>query len=303
MKVTEETDAGQLPASKRSFSVDGESFKRKTAKLGSETCHGVTTVTEYELASGCRLALSIGSVVDFNGGAIVNAANVRCLGGGGVDGAITAAGGQTLAEARRQLPILADNDVRCRVGEAVATIGGKLAATWCIHAVGPNYNRLDEDEFDEGDRLLASAYANAMKRAKELSVETIAFSLLSAGICRGPRPLRQVLSIAVQAVAKHTYKGLAKVHLVAFTKAEVSHLLAAADEMLLNNVSTEHRACLWNENPSSPEALPTDTPPRSSTSGTSTTLSSPEPAGTSLSQTGTNGFELKKQLENSEQTS
>lgn len=262
-KVTAGEDAGQLPASKRPLSAGGEAFKRKTSKFA-DTCQGVTTVTEYELAGGCRLAFSIGSVVDFNGGAIVNAANVRCLGGGGVDGAITAAGGHTLAEARRKLPIVADNDVRCRVGEAVATIGGNLAATWCIHAVGPNYNRLDEDEFDEGDRLLASAYASAMKRAKELSVESMAFSLLSAGICRGSRPLRQVLSIAVQEVAKHAYTGLAKVHLVAFTQAEISHLLAAADEVFVNG-PTEDLPCLLDDNRSSPEALPSEAAPSTST--------------------------------------
>ena len=43
--------------------------------------------------------LSQGSVVDFSGDCIVNAANEGGLRGGGVDGAVTAAGGQALARA------------------------------------------------------------------------------------------------------------------------------------------------------------------------------------------------------------
>ena len=100
-----------------------------------------TVLGAYELPHGV-LCVSAGSVETFPGDAIVNAANTGCQGGGGVDGAITAAGGQGLADARRKLPALDGEDrwERCRVGDAVVTAGGDLAAKWCVHAVGPDYN-------------------------------------------------------------------------------------------------------------------------------------------------------------------
>ena len=44
--------------------------------------------------------MSRGSVVEFDGDVIVNAANEECLRGGGVDGAIVEGGGKRLADAR-----------------------------------------------------------------------------------------------------------------------------------------------------------------------------------------------------------
>ena len=101
-----------------------------------------TVLGAYELPYGV-LYISQGSVVTFPGDAIVNAANTGCQSGGGVDGAITSAGGRGLREARAKLPVLDGGDSyfgdRCRVGDAVVTAGGDLAAKWCVHAVGPDY--------------------------------------------------------------------------------------------------------------------------------------------------------------------
>jgi hypothetical protein len=66
--------------------------------------------------------------------AIVNAANTGCLGGGGVDGAISSAGGEDLYQARRALPELNSRGLRCKTGDAKITIGGDLNARFCIHA-------------------------------------------------------------------------------------------------------------------------------------------------------------------------
>jgi O-acetyl-ADP-ribose deacetylase (regulator of RNase III) len=169
------------------------------------------------LLHGGVLFVSMGSVVEFSGDAIVNAANVTCLGGGGVDGAISEAGGPVLLKARKALPIVRRSkgeDIRCPTGEARITIGGRLRAKWCIHAVGPNYRV----EMQHGgvsaaqcDKLLKSAYTGSMHVAAKNGVKTIAFSLISAGIFRGPRSLGEVLDIAVQGVVAGDYAGLEEV--------------------------------------------------------------------------------------------
>ena len=128
----------------------------------------------------------------------------RC---GGVDGAITSAGGDLLAEKREALPCLEGSDWRrCNTGDAVVTSGGPFGSLRCdavIHAVGPNYHSLPDgegDELERGDALLRSAYVNSMLRAKEEGCKTIAFSLLSAGIFRGRQSLDTILAISVSAV-------------------------------------------------------------------------------------------------------
>ena len=56
--------------------------------------------------------------------------------------------------------------------------------------------------FDGPDALLRTAYAESMARAQEEGCATLAFSLLSAGIFRGTRPLVDVLDVAVAAVQR-----------------------------------------------------------------------------------------------------
>jgi O-acetyl-ADP-ribose deacetylase (regulator of RNase III) len=127
-----------------------------------------------------------GDIVDQDVDAIVNAANSSLLGGGGVDGAIhRAAGPELLAECRTL--------GRCPTGEARITRGYRLKARHVIHAVGPVYQRRDQDA-----ELLASAYRSSLRLASENGVRTIAFPAISTGIYG--YPLDQAAPIALRAV-------------------------------------------------------------------------------------------------------
>ena len=76
-----------------------------------------------------------GDITELPVDAVVNAANRRMRGGGGVDGAIHAAAGPDLMdECVERFP----NGLR--TGEAGWTHGHLLPARWVIHVVGPNYS-------------------------------------------------------------------------------------------------------------------------------------------------------------------
>ena len=105
--------------------------------------------------------------------AIVNAANSRLAGGGGVDGAIHRRGGPAImAETNEKFP---DG---CPTGSAVISTAGKLPAKWVIHAVGPVWSG--------GHRGEAELLAAAVRRCLELAVahecRSIALPALSRGL-------------------------------------------------------------------------------------------------------------------------
>src|SRR5437899_11030351 len=80
----------------------------------------------------CVLELVTGDITRQTTDAIVNAANSRLAGGGGVDGAIHRAGGPSImAETRQRYP------EGCPTGDAVITGAGQLPVRYAIHAVGP----------------------------------------------------------------------------------------------------------------------------------------------------------------------
>lgn len=191
---------------------------------------GLNVLGAYRLfddADSPILIASSGSVIDFEGDAIVNAANEGCIMGAGVDGAISQAGGRALQEARQQLPLIKPG-VRCQTGDAVITIGGELKARFCIHAVGPIYFHCT---LDEGDALVTSAYQAALSRAQEKGLSSVAFSLISGGIFRGNQSLSKVLTAGVDGIKKGKYPELEEVHIVAFTPEERQTLRSVCDEL------------------------------------------------------------------------
>ena len=125
--------------------------------------------------------------------AIVNAANQRMLGGGGVDGAIHRAAGRELFEACLKVPEVRPG-VRCPTGEARITPGFRLPAKFVIHTVGPVYRdgRHGEPE------LLAACYRNSLALAAENNCRSIAFPCISTGVYG--YPIEEATRIAIREV-------------------------------------------------------------------------------------------------------
>lgn len=122
--------------------------------------------------------------------AIVNAANTRMLGGGGVDGAIHRAAGPKLLEACQK--VKAENGIRCPTGEARITKAGNLNAKYVIHTVGPRFG-IDK----KPEKLLASAYQNSLELAVSHGCNSIAFPAISCGVYGYPTREAAAISISV----------------------------------------------------------------------------------------------------------
>lgn len=193
-----------------------------------EVVRGVERIAST-VVRGVRLSAARGSVVDYTGSALVNAANEGCVSGGGVDGAVNSRGGHELIAARKALPLVGPGSMRCETGDAKTTVAGDLDVTWVIHAVGPNYHLWEEDDCDA---LLYSAYSSAMREARKLSLPDVGFSLLSAGIFRAQKPLKDVLGIGLLAIADCAYDGLEEAFMVGYTAQEATALTQLNDELL-----------------------------------------------------------------------
>jgi len=124
------------------------------------------------------LELVKGDITEQEVDAIVNAANKRLMGGGGVDGAIHDAGGPSIfKELRRDYP------AGCSTGEAVVTGAGELKAKFVIHAVGPVYDPQDQKWCEEA---LAQTYRRSLQLAAERACVSVALPSISTGIFRFP---------------------------------------------------------------------------------------------------------------------
>lgn len=124
--------------------------------------------------NGKKIILMQGDLTEQTSDAIVNAANARLQLGGGVAGAIRTKGGPGIQEECNRIgPI--------RVGEAALTGGGKLKASYVIHAVGPMYGE------GEDDAKLHNATFNSLRLATEKGLKSIAFPAISTGIFGFPK--------------------------------------------------------------------------------------------------------------------
>jgi len=138
----------------------------------------------YDMSINQKVALIRADITTLELDAIVNAANISLLGGGGIDGAIHRAAGLKL-------------DAECtslggaEVGETKVTRGYNLPAKLIFHTVGPR-GRHEED--------LIKAYSTCLGQLDKHKVKTIAFCGISSGIFG--YPLYAASHVALNTVRK-----------------------------------------------------------------------------------------------------
>jgi len=160
-----------------------------------------------------RLDIIVADITTLDVDAIVNAANRKLLGGGGVDGAIHRAAGPGL---RTECATLGG----CDTGSAKITGGHRLKARHIIHAVGPVWNGGGHDE----DALLAGCYRTALDLARGHRLGSLAFPAISTGVYGFPAD--RAARIAVGTVAAEVAAragGLAQVIFCCFSDTSAEH--------------------------------------------------------------------------------
>ena len=140
------------------------------------------------------IEIVIGDITREQVDAVVNAANSTLLGGGGVDGAIHAAGGPAILQTCREIRRSHYPD-GLPTGEAVHTPAGNLPARYVIHTVGPVYHREKNPA-----ELLANCHSNSLKIADELRLASVAFPAISTGVYG--YPIDEAAGVSLNAVRR-----------------------------------------------------------------------------------------------------
>jgi O-acetyl-ADP-ribose deacetylase (regulator of RNase III) len=165
------------------------------------------------------IAIVVGDLTEERTDAIVNAANSALVHGGGVAGAIVRKGG-------REIQVASAAKAPVPVGEAAVTGAGRLPCRHVIHAVGPVWGEGDEEA------KLRRAVANALRRAEELGLTSVAMPGISTGIFGYPKGAG--CGVIVDEVARWLAKpegSVMTVRLVSIDDETASHFLAAAGRL------------------------------------------------------------------------
>jgi len=134
---------------------------------------------------GVTIRLYKGDITDYDGDAVVNAANNYLWMGSGVAGAIKRKGGVEIErEAVAKGPI--------NVGEAVVTDAGQLNVDYVIHAA------VMGQDLTTNERFIREATTNSLFLCDELGVKRVAFPAFGTGV--GGFPLRECAKAMLEEV-------------------------------------------------------------------------------------------------------
>ena len=152
-----------------------------------------------------RIELRQGDITEMEVDAIVDSANSDLILGTGVSGAIGRKGGRAIQEECERIGAIA-------VGEAVATTAGALKAKYVIHAASTEVGHFTTES------NVALATRNALLRAEELKLRTLAFPAIGTGAAAlAPEySARAMLETMARHLAGGT--GLERIHIVLFNE-------------------------------------------------------------------------------------
>src|SRR5262249_4686889 len=177
----------------------------------------------------CVLELVTGDITRQTTDAMVNAANSRLAGGGGVDGAIHRAGGPSImAETRHKYP------QGCPTGDAVVTGAGQLPARYIIHAVGPIWNGGQSREAE----LLARAYQKSLEGAGARQCQSVAVPSLSTGAGAYPVALAAHTALTTVVAFLREHRAPSLVRFVLFDRRTYEVYANALAELHLTDSAT-----------------------------------------------------------------
>jgi O-acetyl-ADP-ribose deacetylase (regulator of RNase III) len=170
-----------------------------------------------------------GDITDMATDAIVNAANSRLMGGGGVDGAIHRKGGPQILEECKKIRAT-EWPQGLPTGKAVITGAGNLKTKHVIHTVGPVWRGGSRGE----PELLAQAYQNSLRLAVAEGLKSVAFPSISTGAYG--YPVAKACYVALNAVKEFLEKedNLDEVVFVLFSERALEVYADKAKEVFEN---------------------------------------------------------------------
>jgi len=161
------------------------------------------------VSTSLGISVQLGDLTVAKADVIVNAANPGLLGGGGVDGAIHAAGGPEILAACREVKRGLPGGLLPR-GQAV------------IHTAGPLWSATEDRS-----AILASCYAESLRLSADLGAQTVAFPAISAGVYGWP--LDDAARIAIETVRSVARGLIPRVQFVLFNRAALTAFRAALE--------------------------------------------------------------------------
>jgi putative ATPase len=180
---------------------------------------------EHTLPTGQTIRVVQGDLTAEISEAIVNAANEWLQHGGGVAGAIRRRGGEVI---QQESNAWVQQHGPVRTGSAAITSGGKLAAKYVIHAVGPVWGSGSEEQ------KLAGAVRSVLTLAGEHRLTSISIPGISSGIFGGPKDIcaRVIIQATFEHLQQHPATSLKEVRFCNIDQATASTFVSEAKKLL-----------------------------------------------------------------------